>query len=233
MSINRKTKKNKMTKVMIINGSPRKNFNTAKMLKEAAKGAQEAGSDVEIVNLYDLNYKGCISCLMCKRKESTTNGLCFYKDDLRPILNKCINADAVIIGSPVYHSYPSGMCRAFLERFLFPAHTYMADKVKGGVKRVLDHTLPTAMILTMNAPENYFKNSNYQTILGENEKSLRAVFGYSETLCAFDTFQYTDYSKYDCDLFDPEHKEKIRNEQFPKDLQKAYELGKRLATMKI
>ena len=57
-----------MTKVMIINGSPRKNFNTAKLLKSAAQGAEAAGAETEIVHLYDLSYKGCISCLMCKRK---------------------------------------------------------------------------------------------------------------------------------------------------------------------
>ena len=42
-----------MTKVMIINGGPRKNFNTAKLLKEAARGAESVGAEVEIVNLYD------------------------------------------------------------------------------------------------------------------------------------------------------------------------------------
>ncbi len=221
-----------MTKVMLINGSPRKNFNTAKLLKEAARGAQDAGAEVEIINLYDINYKGCMSCLVCKRKGNTTNGLCFYKDDLTPILEKCLSADAVIIGSPIYHSYPSGMCRAFMERFMFPAHTYMVDKENGGVKRVLNHTLPTAMIMTMNAPESYFNSGNYHIILNDNIESLRHVFGYSEALYAFDTFQYTDYSKYDCDLFDAEHKAKVRDEQFPKDLAKAYDLGKRLAAFK-
>ena len=217
---------------MLINGSPRKNFNTAKLLKEAARGAQDAGAEVEIINLYDINYKGCMSCLVCKRKGNTTNGLCFYKDDLTPILEKCLSADAVIIGSPIYHSYPSGMCRAFMERFMFPAHTYMVDKENGGVKRVLNHTLPTAMIMTMNAPESYFNSGNYHIILNDNIESLRHVFGYSEALYAFDTFQYTDYSKYDCDLFDAEHKAKVRDEQFPKDLAKAYDLGKRLAAFK-
>ena len=216
---------------MLINGSPRKNFNTAKLLKEAARGAEETGAEVETINLYDYNYKGCISCLMCKRKGSTTNGLCFYKDALRPILEKCLNADAVIIGSPVYHSYPSGMCRSFMERFMFPAHTYMLDRENGGLKRVLNHTLPTAMIFTMNATKEQFKLHHYDVVLGDNETSLRAVFGYCETLYAFDTYQYTDYSKYDCDLFDAAHKAKVHDEQFPKDLQKAYELGKRLAAM--
>ena len=45
-----------MTKVMIINGSPRKNFNTAKLLKEAVRGAEDAGAEVEIVHLYDMLY---------------------------------------------------------------------------------------------------------------------------------------------------------------------------------
>ena len=220
-----------MKKVIIINGSPRKNFNTAKLLKEAARGAEESGAEVEFFNLYDLNYKGCISCLTCKRKGVEQNGLCFYKDGLTPLLEKCLNADAVIMGSPVYHSYPTGMFRSFLERFMFPAHTYMLDKVNGGLKRVLTRTLPTALIFTMNANQEQFKMHNYDVILDDNEKSLRAVFGYAETLYSFDTFQYTDYSKYDCDLFNPEHKAKIRDEQFPLDMQKAYEMGKRLANM--
>jgi len=220
-----------MSKVVIINGSPRKNFNTAKMLKAAARGAEDAGAEVETVNLYDLNYKGCISCLICKRKGNNTNGLCFYKDDLRPVLEKCLQADAVIVGSPVYHSYPSGMFRSFLERFMFPAHTYMVDRENGGIKRVLDRTLPVGGIMTMNAPQSWFEKSNYHIILDENEESLRHVFGYSETLYVFDTYQFTDYSKYDCDLFDAEHKARMRDEQFPLDLQKAYDMGRRLTTM--
>ena len=220
-----------MKKIMIINGGPRKNFNTAMMLKEAARGAQDTGAEVEYVNLYDINYKGCISCLICKRKGVEQQGLCFYKDDLRPILEKCLNADAVIIGSPVYHSYPTGMMRSFLERFMFPAHTYMIDRENGGLKRVLNRTLPTALIFTMNATQEQFKQHHYDTVLGDNEASLRAVFGYCETLYAFDTFQYTDYSKYDCDLFNPEHKAKMRDTQFPKDLKKAYEMGRKLAEM--
>ena len=220
-----------MTKVMVINGSPRKNFNTAKLLKEAARGATESGAEIEIVNLYDINYKGCISCLMCKRKGNDTNGLCYYKDDLRPILEKCLHADAVIVGSPVYHTYPSGMFRSFLERFIFPAHTYMKDEQNGGMKRVLKQTLPVGVIMTMNAPESYFNSSNYHIILNDNEESLRHVFGYSESLYAFDTFQFTDYAKYDCDYFDAEHKAMVKEQQFPLYLAKAYDMGQRLANM--
>ena len=84
-----------MKKVIIVNGSPRKNFNTAKLLKEAARGAEESGAKVEFFNLYDLNYKGCISCLMCKRKGVAQSGLCFFKDGLTPLLEKCLNAKAI------------------------------------------------------------------------------------------------------------------------------------------
>ena len=57
-------------KALFINGSPRKNGNTAQLLKRAMDGASEAGAEVELVNLYDrsLNYKGCMSCFACKVK---------------------------------------------------------------------------------------------------------------------------------------------------------------------
>ena len=59
-----------MTKAFFINGSPRKNGNTAQLLKRAMDGAREAGAEVELVNLYDrsMNYKGCMSCFACKAK---------------------------------------------------------------------------------------------------------------------------------------------------------------------
>ena len=69
-------------RAIFINGSPRKNKNTAQMLEAAMKGAQEAGAEVEMIHLYGLNYKGCMSCFLCKRKGNTANGLCGFKDEL-------------------------------------------------------------------------------------------------------------------------------------------------------
>ncbi|MDO4184385.1 MAG: hypothetical protein Q4D11_04015 [Rhodospirillales bacterium] len=107
----------------------------------------------------------------------------------------------------------------------------MLDRVNGGLKRVINRTLPVGVIMTMNATKEQYKSNKYDIILRENEESLHAVFGYSETLYAFDTFQYTNYAKYDCDLFDPVHKALVRDKQFPIDMRKAYEMSKRLATM--
>ena len=217
-----------MKKVIILNGSPRKNFNTAKLLKEAQKGAESAGAEVEYFNLYDYNFLGCRSCFACQRKGSTTDGICAIKDDIRPILEKCINANAIIIGSPVYFSYPTGVFRSFIERLLFANHTYMVDKENGGLKRRLDKTIPTGVIFTMNCPEELAAQINYPTSLEENVKSLNHIMGYAEGLYSYDTYQFSDYTKYNCDLFDEEAKAKVREEQFPKDLEKAFDLGKRL-----
>ena len=217
-----------MKKVVILNGSPRKNFNTAKLLKEAQKGAEAVGAETEYFNLYDINYKGCLSCFACKRKGSTTNCVCAIKDDLRPILEKCINADAIIIGSPVYFSYPTGEFRSFLERLLFPVHTYLVDKETGKLKSLRPKTIPVGIIYTMNCPREWVEKYNYPAILNESVNNCRDVFGYSEVLYSCDTYQFIDYSKYDIDLFDEKEKAKVRDTQFPIDLQNAFDLGKRL-----
>jgi len=217
-----------MKKVIILNGSPRKNFNTAKLLHEAQKGAESIGAETEYFNLYDYNFKGCMSCFACKRKGATTNCVCAIKDDLRPILEKCIKADALVIGSPVYFSYPTGVFRSFLERLLFPVHTYLVDKETGNLKSLRPKTIPVGVIFTMNCPEEMMEIYNYPTILEDNIKSLNHVFGYSEVLYSCDTYQFVDYSKYDIDLFDEKQKAKVRETQFPKDLEKAFEMGKNI-----
>lgn len=221
-----------MKKVIILNGSPRKNFNTAKLLKEAQRGAESIGAETEYFNLYDINYKGCLSCFACKRKNATTNCVCAIKDDLRPILEKCIQADAIIMGSPVYFSYPTGEFRSFLERLLFPVHTYLVDKETGGLKSLRPKTIPCGVIFTMNCPKEWMGKYNYPTILEDNINSLNHVFGCAEVMYSCDTYQFIDYSKYDIDLFDEKHKAQVRETQFPKDMEAAYELGKKLLLIK-
>ncbi len=222
-----------MKKVIVLNAGPRKNFNTAKMLKEAQNGAQSVGAEVEYFNLYDYSFLGCRSCFACQRKGSVTNNVCAIKDDIRPILEKCINADAIIIGTPVYFSYPTGVFRNFVERLMFANHTYMVDKERGGCKSQLDRTIPVGVIFTMNCPEDLAHQINYDVILDENVKCLNHVLGYAQGLYAYDTYQFADYSKYNCDLFDETHKAKVRDEQFPKDLQKVFDLGKKLVEMEF
>lgn len=221
----------KMKKVIVLNASPRKNFNTAKLLKEAQKGAESVGASVEYYDLYNYNFLGCRSCFACQRKGSTTNGICAIRDDLKPLLEKCLEADAIVIGTPVYFSYPTGVFRSFTERLLFPNHTYMVDRENGGLKRRLDKTIPTGIIFTMNCPQELADKINYHTILDENINTYNHIMGYAEGLFSYDTMQFADFSKYNCDLFDETHKKEVNATQFPKDMQNAFELGKKLVQM--
>ena len=215
-------------KALFVNGSPRKNWNTYRMLESAMKGAAEAGAETELVHLYDFAFKGCVSCFACKVKNSRTNGLCAFRDALTPTLEKAREADVIVIGSPVYFSYPTGPVRSFMERLMFPVDTYLVEEKTGERVKFLKKTVPTAMIYTMNCPEWLMKKVQYPTLLGINGEELVRLFGYNETLYSCDTYQFSDYSRYDVNMFKESDKAKQREEQFPTDLQNAYELGKRL-----
>ena len=216
-------------KAIFINGSPRKQWNTAKMLESAMNGAQEAGAEVELVHLYEIDFKGCKSCFACKIKNSKTNGVYALKDDLRPILERCRQADVVVLGSPVYYSYPTGEIRSFMERLLFPIGTYLYENGKHITLR--DKVIPSAMIFTMNCPQDYMKKIGYPPILEENTKVLADIYGYAETLYACNTYQFSDYSRYDFNLFSEEEKRQYHDQHWQTDLQNAYDLGKRLVDM--
>lgn len=214
-------------KTVIINGSPRKNWNTDKALQSAAKGAEDAGSEVESIRLYDYAYKGCVSCFACKVKNSKTNGLCAYKDDLRPVLEKVHEADVVIVGSPVYYNYPAGQVRSFLERWLFPVGSYVWEDGKQKVFR--DKVIPTGLIYTMNCPKDMMENWNYPAILSDTANTMKQIMGHNELLYICNTYQFKDYSRYEMNLFDEAEKRTYRDEHFETDLANAYRLGARLA----
>jgi multimeric flavodoxin WrbA len=216
----------KTIKALFVNGGPRKNMNTAQMLQHAMQGAQDAGAEVELVHLYDLDYKGCRSCFACQLKNAKTDGVCAIRDGLRPLLEKAKEADVIVVGSPVYFSYPTGETRSFLERLVFPNFTYDYD-AQGNRRRPIREK-QTAMIFTMGTPEKLMADGDYPILLGTCEKQLRENFGHSETLYACDTYQFTDYSRYAVSIFDEKEKRRQHDEHFPIDLQNAYELGKRL-----
>ena len=89
-------------KVIAVNGSPRKNWNTDILLQKSLEGAKSKGADTEIIHLYDLNFKGCTSCFACKRKDSKYIGHCAMKDDLTSLLEKILECNVLLLGSPIY-----------------------------------------------------------------------------------------------------------------------------------
>jgi len=217
-----------MMKIIAINGSPRKNKNTATLLDYAFKGAASIGVETEIVNLYDLNFKGCVSCFACKLKDGKSCGKCAYKDELSPLLEKTMAADVILLGSPIYYDFVTGEMRSFMERLMFPIDTYAIDTNTGKRKKVLNKVIPVGLIYTMNAPEHIMKLVEYPKILSCNESALSRLFGYCETMYSMDTYQFNDYSKYDITLFNEKDKAEVRDKQFPIDCQKAFDLGVKL-----
>jgi multimeric flavodoxin WrbA len=212
-------------KVMAFNGSPRKEWNTATLLEKALEGAASQGAETELIHLYDLDYQGCKSCFACKTIGDESYGRCAVEDDLTPILRGIEEVDAIILGSPFYFGTASGEMRSFMERLMFPYLAYA-----GPPRTLFPRKIKTGFIYTMNARPEGMKPSGQEARVAGNERLLQMLFGSSESLCSFDTYQFEDYSKVVADLFDAEEKAKRREEVFPKDCEKAFEMGVRLAT---
>ncbi|NLO30419.1 MAG: flavodoxin family protein [Methanosarcina mazei] len=209
-------------KVTAINGSPRRTWNTATLLEKALEGASSEGAETEMIHLYDLDFKGCISCFACKLRDGKSYGKCAMQDDLTPVLEQLEDADAVILGSPIYLGNSTGEMRSFMERYIFPYLVYSDEPLT-----LYPRNIPVGFIYTMGAKEEFFDMFGLRTTIGLNENLAKRIFGDSASLCSTDTYQFDDYSKYVADRFDPEEKAKRRKEVFPQDCEKAFEMGSR------
>jgi len=211
-------------RVIAFNGSPRKKWNTATLLKNALEGAESQGAETELVHLYDLNFKGCKSCFSCKTKGSKSYGKCAVKDDLTPILERIEDVDAIILGSPIYLGTVTGEMRLLIERLVFPYLTYTEP-----IQSLFKKKIHSAFIYTMNIAEEQVEEYGYTTLFNTNENYLRLIFGEAESLFSYDTYQFMEYSKVLADRFDEKKKAKRRKEVFPEDCRKAFEMGARFA----
>lgn len=212
--------------IIAINGSPRKNWNTATLLTKALEGAASQGAETELVHLYDLDFKGCRSCFACKMIDGTHNGRCAQKDDLSPILKKIEEkADGLILGSPIYFGAVTGEMRSCMERLLFAPFVYALPP-----RSVFPRKIKTGMIYAMNATEEMSAERGYGPMFSYTEASLRMVFGAAETFCCYDTCQFSDYSKVIMEYMDPIKKAARREEVFPEDCRKAFDFGCRIAS---
>ena len=207
-------------KVIAVNGSPRKQGNTSTLLNKALEGAKSEGAETELFHLYDLNFKGCISCFACTRKNSRSIGHCSMRDGLTPVLEKILECDALLLGSPIYFGNVTGEMRSFLERLLFSNLTY-----NQGERSVFKGKISSGFIYTMNVPEAFIQQIGYDALFQSTAKSLQLLKGPSEFILAADTYQFDDYSRYEASGFDEKHKAQVRAEQFPLDCQKAFDLG--------
>lgn len=98
-------------KILGICGSPRRRGNTAVLLKEALKGAQETGAEVEEIVLRDKTISPCLEIYGCK-----TDGQCVIKDDFQEVAEKMIQADAIILASPIFFYTVSAHTKMLIDR---------------------------------------------------------------------------------------------------------------------
>lgn len=208
-------------KAIVLNASPRKDWNTAQLLKAAAAGAKSVGSEVEYLDLFDLNFTGCRSCLLCKRKGSE-KCRCYWKDELSPVIDKIFSADALFIGTPIYLGRPTSQCFALMERLHFCALSYddYSNYFHGKVN--------VGMFVTMNATKEFYNNL-YKEKFEAYANEFRALNGEVCLYPAYNTLQVKDYSRFDMSGFNEEEKKIIHEECFPMDIENAFELGAKLS----
>ena len=209
-----------MKKIIIIDGGPRKNFNTASMLQKFAEGAMSVSSDIEVktVRLYDLDYKGCMSCMACKIKDKASN-VCKFKDSLTSILEEIAQADGLVLGSPIYFGQITGQMQAFLERLAFPWLSYNDYSL----------TAPKKMLVVLMETMNGLPDNNNSQGYGSLEYCITNALGEPEHINAYNTYQVKSYDRFELASFSEEAKRQYREAHWEQDLQKAYDAGKQMA----
>ena len=209
-----------MKKIIVIDGGPRKNFNTASILQKFAEGAMSVSDKIEVktVRLYGLDYKGCMSCMACKVKGKASN-VCKFKDALTPVLEEIAEADGLALGSPIYFGDVTGQMRTFLERLAFPWLSYN-DYSLTAPKR-----MPVVLMETMNGLPERNNSQGY----GSMEYCIQTALGEPEHLVAYNTYQVKNYERFELASFSEEAKRQWRDEHWENDLQKAFDAGKQMA----
>lgn len=215
-------------KAVFINGSPRKNWNTHQLIMKAVHGANDAGAETQVFDLYDLNFSGCRSCFACKLKDAKTHGACSYPDDLKPVMDAVKDADVLVLASPVYLGNISAQLNLFWERLMFCNVSYSSLDTSHRMEK----KKRSAMIITMGATVSQMKQMGYKQHFDYTGQQLGYTMGNmpAEMLYLNNAYQFSDYSKYNVsvDRADPVAKARHKETQFPIDLQNAYDLGRRL-----
>lgn len=193
-------------KVLAINGSPRKHWNTADMLKSALNMAAGQGAETEMIHLCNLTYSGCRSCFACKRIGGKNFGQCVLRDDLTPVLEKILAADLVLFGQPIYFGHVSSDMWALLERLWFAGMNY--DEAYSSY---YPRNVVCGLVFTMNAPDEKF----YEGAISHLCSNMARQVGPTEHFAVTNTLQFDDYDKYISTFFDAQEKQTWHKEKYP------------------
>ena len=164
--------------VLLVNGSPRANGNTARALKEVADTLVAEGIDVDPVWIGATPVRGCIACGQCKAKNL---GRCVFDDDAaNAIIGKLKNADGIVIGAPVYYGQPAGAFLALWQRICFAGAAFVKTKPAAAIA-VCRRGGSTAAYQCMNMP---FEMLNCPIVTSQY---WNIAFGREEGECALDS----------------------------------------------
>lgn len=167
----------KKMKVLMVNGSPHREGNTATALSEVARILEQEGIDSEIVWLGNRPVRGCVACGRCKRRP----GACVFDDDVcNEISGKFAEADALIIGSPVYYGQPNGALLSVIQRSFYSNGAAISGKPAAAVA-VCRRGGATASFETLNMP---FLMMNMPVV---SSQYWNIVYGMSPGQAALDT----------------------------------------------
>ena len=217
-------------KVFAINAS-RKTHNTAMMLKKALEGAESEGAQTQLINLHDFKVNGCKGCMACKMLKNVPPKSCLQKDELSPILEKCVyDADSVLVGGPIYFWQPGGVFRSFSERLLYPYYIYGAPAGKSYYPR---KDQKWGIIYTMGASmseiEDFTCNKKGEDSMDALDLFYKKIIGNVEELKVYMTSIVKDFNGYELDWLNRPEKKDYHDKIWGQNLEKAYQMGKRLA----
>jgi len=130
-----------MIRILGIVGSPRVGGNTERLVAEALKAAEEDGAETELLRLADKEVKACDGCLSCRK-----TGECHVKDDFKPIFDKMVEADGIILATPVYFGSATPQIKALIDR---------AGYLSGAEGRVFENKVGGALVVARRAGQNF------------------------------------------------------------------------------
>ncbi len=168
-------------KVLLINGSPRKNGNTALALEEMRKVFEAEGVEAEIVHVGNQPIRGCVGCGGCAKK-----GRCVFDDAVNAVAEKFEAADGLVVGSPVYYAGPNATVQALMDRLFYSAHFDKTMKVgasvavcrRGGASATFDRLNKYFTIAGMPVASSQYWNSVHGGAPGEaaqDEEGLQTM----------------------------------------------------------
>ncbi len=160
-------------RVLMVNGSPHANGNTATALEEMKKIFASEGIEIDYVHVGNKNVRGCIACGNCRK-----NGKCVFDDIVNETAEKFKNADGVVVASPVYYASANATLIAFLDRLFFSVSCDKTMKVgasvvvarRGGCSATFDELNKYFTISGMPVASSQYWNSVHGLAEGDASK---------------------------------------------------------------